>query len=852
MIQVGLFIYVDGIAKRIELFKDETISVTSSIQNIADITKVFTDFSQSFTVPASDANNAIFKHWYENSIDSGFDARTRKQGYIELNTIPFRTGKIQLEKATIKNGEISNYQISFVGSLVSLKDQFNDRYLRDFDFSTFDFAYSGTVVANRVSGGVTNDVKFPLISSWRVWQWNTSGNSRENWDINKNGTPIYHTDLFPALRVSKIFEIFQAQMGVTFNGDFLTSDKFKRAFLWLKNTDTFVPKATPNKINFHTNTSTVGTQGIFNVFNDSLQFTKPTYPNYVSQSYLTITFTTSGSEFTVFTYRDGIVVNQQSYLSQTTAMTIPIPLSDSGSYSFYIASTTALTFSSGTSYFYEARTGSAVVYEDVTAASTSSQTLTNNLSVGSYMPNIKAQDFFAGILKMFNLTCYATADNVYTIEQIDDWYDNGNILLFDQYVIGDEWGIERVKPYKAINFSYKESQNLLATEFLSRSSIPYGDMKYDTNSDGEDFSVELPFENLLFNKLDTNIQVSYAIKSDYSTYIPEPVVLYDWGTIVTTGLYHINDGSATNSYTSLNVFGQDTSISSVKYSLNWNAEQSTFTDQIEENSLFKTYYLEYLSNLFTDKARVLKLKAKLPISLLNSLKLNDRLILRDKRYLINSFTTDLTSGTAEFELLNDFRVPTNIPEPTVAYAFSVTNGNSTSSTDACGLSTYSLTIYGSNSVFEDNGTFYTNATLSDINARFNGGGYYFKNAESKWVVIDANGNKTNSGTCSVVPPTPTYAFQVTNANSTSSANACPITDYTLTIYAYDSVFINNTEFFANQSLAQFNGNNYYFHCNDGTWAKIGTTGLRLEFGVCSVIPPVLVDYYIPKQNSILS
>jgi hypothetical protein len=53
---------------QLELFNDEQIVVNSSVQNISDISKVFTDFSQSFTVPASTINNAIFKHFYQSDI----------------------------------------------------------------------------------------------------------------------------------------------------------------------------------------------------------------------------------------------------------------------------------------------------------------------------------------------------------------------------------------------------------------------------------------------------------------------------------------------------------------------------------------------------------------------------------------------------------------------------------------------------------------------------------------------------------------------------------------------------------------------------------------------------------------
>jgi hypothetical protein len=45
----------------------------------------------------------------------------------------------------------------------------------------------------------------------------------------------------------------------------------------------------------------------------------------------------------------------------------------------------------------------------------------------------------------------------------------------------------------------------------------------------------------------------------------------------------------------------------------------------------------------------------LPISILTNLGLNDRLIIRDKRYIINDIRTEITSGEAQLTLYNDFR-----------------------------------------------------------------------------------------------------------------------------------------------------------------------------------------------------
>jgi hypothetical protein len=89
-------VYIEGL--KIELFEDEQINVTSSVQNINDISKVFTDFSQSFTVPASTVNNQIFQHFYQTDVDSTIDHNIRRNALIEIDLTTFRRGKIQIEK----------------------------------------------------------------------------------------------------------------------------------------------------------------------------------------------------------------------------------------------------------------------------------------------------------------------------------------------------------------------------------------------------------------------------------------------------------------------------------------------------------------------------------------------------------------------------------------------------------------------------------------------------------------------------------------------------------------------------------------------------------------------------------
>ena len=113
-------LYIEG--QRVDMFKDESVSITQSIQNVKDIAKVFTEFTKTFTLPASKTNNKIFKHYYNFDITGGFDARTKKDATLELNYLPFKKGKIKLEGVDLQNRKPKSYRITFFGNTVTLKD----------------------------------------------------------------------------------------------------------------------------------------------------------------------------------------------------------------------------------------------------------------------------------------------------------------------------------------------------------------------------------------------------------------------------------------------------------------------------------------------------------------------------------------------------------------------------------------------------------------------------------------------------------------------------------------------------------------------------------------------------------
>lgn len=630
---------------RIELFEDEKISVTSSIQNVNDISKVFTDYSQSFTIPASDNNNEIFRHWYENSLDNGFDQRVRYSGYIEIDTQTFRSGKWQLESATVKNNRVEDYKLTFYGELKSLSDKFGEAKLKDLDtLNDYTITYTGANVETLIESNSATDVMFPLISSQRVWQYGDGGAQ----DISQNSHHIHYTELFPAVKISRIFDAIETKYDISFNGTFINDSRFTSAYLWLKNKDVFTNLSKPKLIEF-TSISNVISSGSINATGFTLTPVYDDITNYYNSTLL-ITLSLS-TNWNVIFYRDGIQLLNQTGTGTSIALNVGnIP----GNYQVYLSTTATCTYT-GTfqilEYVYNTSTDEVELVGS--GANLVAGSLANNLDLTQHTPDIKLSDFFSGVLKMFNLTAFSEDGVNFTLEQLENWYYQGNIKDFSEYCVTD-FNYDRIKPYKKVVFSYEKSENFLNRAFYNNAAREYGDLEYPFNSDGSDYTIKLPFENLLFNRFTgTQLQVGYSLNNTFNPYIPKPIILYRTGASVCS--FYLNNGTTTNEITNYNVFGQDVYYENNVHSLNWGYEISSYFNEIVSNSLFSDYYLSYLNNLYSLKSRMVKVKMRLPYLQLLNLKLNDRIVIRDKRYIINSYTTDLTMFESDFELIQDFR-----------------------------------------------------------------------------------------------------------------------------------------------------------------------------------------------------
>ena len=261
--------------QHLDLFEDEQITLTQTIQDIRDIEKVFTDFSRTFNLPATSVNNKLFKHYYRRDLvsdaipDGIFDANSKLDAILELNYKPFKAGYIVMNGVKLKNNVPESYNITFYGQTIQLKDRVQDRKLSSLDFSQFNHDYNVTRVKQGLESYVsvlngqtvsTAHVIYPLISHTQRFIYDSaaggvlttqarsdttrnlyaSGSQADSGSGNTErlGTTkgFQFTDLKPALRIIDIIKVIEQdnEIDIKFTDDFFkTTGFFSNLYMWL-------------------------------------------------------------------------------------------------------------------------------------------------------------------------------------------------------------------------------------------------------------------------------------------------------------------------------------------------------------------------------------------------------------------------------------------------------------------------------------------------------------------------------------------------------------------------------------------------------------------------------------------
>ena len=596
-----LQLYIDG--QRADMFEEISVTITDSIKNVRDVAKVFTEYSQTFSLPASKTNNKIFKHYYNSSIENGYDARIRATANIDLNSIPYKKGYIKLEGVDLRNNNPHTYRITFFGNTVSLKDLLGDdllsslgsipagrvNLLEEFSKKTdgtdllYDSAdietYLTTQVDRTVDGVVYSaPVQVPLIThSQRLYYESTqdiinTGNLHYNAASgNDKQHGVKFNELKYALKLSVLIKAIEEKYGLNFSSDFFKGgdSAFNDLYMWLHRKKAGVENlagVNERQVDGFTDANTIAP---FSTMNDNA-LSLPLYQPPVIGNVTTFYFesnTSSTSPYKISIRKDGIEIVNSGSITSGALFTTSVPVSfvnTTSKYTAYIESDSDITFQllrfvvkqylqpnflvPGTfSYAYHA--SSSVGYANAF-----------NFKLSQQIPKMKVIDFLTSIFKMFNLVAYVEGD-VMVVKTLDDFYANpSSDSPYDitKYIDVNESQVNSALPFREVNFSYKGLKTFLAKRHDQLFNEEWGTEEYS----GEDsailsnsiYKIEIPFEHMKFERLldidnpnpPTDIQYGYCVDDNQQSYIGMPLVFYmDRKTLSTGGKISFIDAVGT-------------------------------------------------------------------------------------------------------------------------------------------------------------------------------------------------------------------------------------------------------------------------------------------------------------------
>lgn len=668
-------LYIDG--TRADAFKDESITLNLSVQNIQDIGKVFGEFSQTFSLPASKINNGIFSHYYNVDIVGGFDANIRVDAFIEVNTILFREGVVELEGLQFKNGEPYSYNVTFYGKTASLKDEFGEDQLTDLDLSSYDHTYNDFNIKAGLDGyvtGTSNNIIYPLISSSYDWFYDSSGSNHDANNIHyhsgHNEHGVFYYDIKPAIKVKAILDAIETDYGVTFNSDLFDSTDFAKLFMWCHRKEGYMFKGqrdgyTPKVINFITGTN-------FNLVRDYYEVTSTV----ATYGYMRIDYTVnfvSGTECELYVYKKRAdnapeKIASKPIKNNTTSFLYIYDLQEDDQVYFYFAPKP--NWAGGALEIEVNVEGKLPVFpfaSQFTAQTAGTlQTFITEVVIADQMPEQKIIDFVIGLVKMFNLVMVYEGNNTYKLEPLDDWYAEGSTIDITRYVDTTEFSANRPELYKRIEFAYQETEAVVGDIFRNTSGggVGYGDLEADFTYDGGEFNVETTFEHLLFERLvdeDDALQTAFAvgksIDKDLKPYVGEPYIFYapTLTPTLTKTVAYINTADNEEEIDQFWLVSNCNDLDSedITKTLNYGTEIDPYTGSNQTGGLYDTYWRDYITDLYSTARRVYQFKAIFPSDVMYKLKVNDKLTIVDRDYIINNATLDLTTGQVTLELLND-------------------------------------------------------------------------------------------------------------------------------------------------------------------------------------------------------
>ena len=675
----------------LDMFADEGISIKSVVKDMNDPKKLFTDFSRSFTVPASKQNNKVFKHYYNVEIQNSVDSRELIPAKILMNNSTYKTGNIRVEGARIVNGIATQYKVTFIGKLSELSRQIGKDKINELDFTSL---YDGSFdFVAEVQNTTKRDLMFPLASRKERYLADTSTSSLGIENARNiaysTATPsddygIREQDLVGALSVGAILDKIESKYSFNFTGA-LQADYIRDLYLWLHQTDKERSGVLLSAL--ATGFAYSGTASAdFTPLTNGFVYSATDATSTLGQDrkyHVSINGTFSGNA-TVKLKMGGNVVRE---VSVSGAYTDPVIMYGDGTDRIFqvevendVSNTVAIAVRLS-QYDKEYITSGTINYKNWVAKPTRNMTASASIgTAGTYsaqknIPDMSVMEFLSSIFKMFNIIAEVDASLNVSTKHYDHFMSEGEVKDFTKYVDVSGYDVNRPNLYSSLLMGFEEPQLALEQGYKAVNGRNYGEIKYDllgssgVKLSGSTYELKLKNQRTPLEPIDdlntgNDFRICYALFSDVGgteqsikpmfTYICAPDTTT--GTVSQIALYGNLTMASSTIYTMPSNVHQRAQASPVGFygdvGLYFGEEQSEYRYgfTMNGNGLWHSFYRGTTALMFDEDKRKVKLSAHIPQSQLLLLKLSDTLRLSNKFYNINSLETNYLSGVTKLDL----------------------------------------------------------------------------------------------------------------------------------------------------------------------------------------------------------
>ena len=799
---------------RLDLFKDETISLTQTIQDVKDPGKIFTNFSKTFSLPASKTNNKFFKH-YQNFIQSqdfSYDARKKSIAKIELNSLPYQKGKLRLEGVDLKNGRPDTYRITFFGEL-DLKEILGDRKLQDLDFlDEFDLTFT----AANVKSGLTSSTGTGNIVGSDGETYTTPtlvsliGNSMRGFYDNVNTTPSYWDNSKQEINISggNLAANNSAQYSGYYWKDLVYSI---RLYVIVKAIENSIKDTAGNKqIIFSNDFFNTTNTGFYNLYmlcqrnagkileglGSSYTPNKDSLKSYANATNLhTNNLLLDQKDWDIY----GLTSSQQFQFAITVNFTsitgyAYVDLRDKSSntivttFNFNANGQRSFSIGNGTYELIFRADNAGVVVQDfkfdliglfgtyqTTSITTSDVDAgftipSQAFTIRNNIPDIKIIDFLTGLFKMFNLTAYKEDGKIY-VDTLDSYYTSGTLRDVTEYTDSTTKSVDKALPYREIDFKFEDTNNILAKNHKEQFQSDWGSAAYNDDgsldSNNTVYEIMLPFQHMKFEKLTTGLQVGHLLDDKQAPYLGKPVIYYPiYSTVANTGesptqinfIEEINgyDSGSTNTTTGISSYWIPSNTPAILNTGAGYPESIHFNLEINEwnnsSAYTDTLFQKYYNSYITNVFRFNERLTKIKAKL--PLSFLQQYTLADELQ-IGDLTYRINSITTNLQTGESSLELLNGSEAVVSsgvgsISITISASNSTTPSTACGY-TLDTTVYYTG-ILGNTTQLFTDSVLT---TSYTGSGNFHSFPGSNYGTIDTNGYVSNYQPCPTQAPTMT-------------------------------------------------------------------------------------------------